>query len=538
MRVIPIAVLIVVVPFEAFLCAQATPPGGTVEGTVLNGVTGAGIGDAYIEVSANRFASGYHTTSDVAGHFRDHRPSFGKLSHRCKEGGFRPCTPDGSFFLKSELHVSSGGDPVKAELKLTPFGTLSGRVLDPDGKPVAGVRVSVYQLMMANTPVTDVAGRFAIENMSPGAYTLVARPPQSAQPQKTSDGLRPAMVTTYYPSVVDLSLAQQIVFRGEGDADYEIRMQTAPVHRVRGFVLDEQGKPSPGAELELFRISDSSPYAKGVWNGSAGSALFTLDMRPRVSGREAAVVSGKDGRFEFLAVSSGEWIINAAEDPTHGTQPDGRISSHATTNALVTQSDVDDLPIHLIAPFKLDPLVLWQEPANQQSSNPRPRTAPVFLMHTDSNELIEVTGRMYLFPDVYKVVAEPGFSAQAFLGESEVTGQPFSLAASGPALRVLVKTRSGIVRGTVQKGNGATIVLMPNRPEPGAVGQTIACGSGGSFELNEVSPGDYYIAAFDRTEGRSPSATTLGLVSLRGTKIKVEEGLVVNVMIAVISIPQ
>jgi hypothetical protein len=144
------------------------------------------------------------------------------------------------------LHVAIGGDPVKAELKLTPLGTMFGCVLDPDGKPAAGVKVSVYQWLMVEAPVTDEEGRFAFKNVAPGSYTLVARPPPSAQIDDASDGTRTAMVTTYYPSVTDRSLAQQIVFSGDGNpGDYEIRMQTTPVRRVRGIVLNEEGKPSP-----------------------------------------------------------------------------------------------------------------------------------------------------------------------------------------------------------------------------------------------------------------------------------------------------
>src|SRR5256885_10049918 len=62
-------------------------------------------------------------------------------------------------------------------------------------------------------------------------FLMIRRPPRSTLfPYTTlfrSNGTRTAMITTYYPSVADRSLAQQIVFRGDGDlGDYEIRMQT------------------------------------------------------------------------------------------------------------------------------------------------------------------------------------------------------------------------------------------------------------------------------------------------------------------------
>jgi hypothetical protein len=77
---------------------------------------------------------------------------------------------------------------------------------------------------------------------------------------------------------------------------------------------------------------------------------------------------------------------------------------------------------------------------------------------------------------------------------------------------VVLKTWSGNVRGTVEKSAGATVVLIPQRVEGVALGQSVVCGASGSFELNEVSPGAYYIAAFDHVDPLSLSAAMLSLV--------------------------
>ena len=63
-----------------------------------------------------------------------------------------------------------------------------------------------------------------------------------------------------------------------------------------------------------------------------------------------------------------------------------------------------------------------------------------------------------------------------------------------------------LILDEVEKGDGATVVLIPQRVEGVSLGQTVVCGAGGSFELSEVSPGDYYIAAFDHMDGLTPSA--------------------------------
>jgi len=242
MRITVLAVLIAVTSV-----AQDAPPGGVVEGTVINTATGAGIAGASVVLSGNPPAR-YQATSDIAGRFRITGVPPGNYHTTVEKDGFWPPSVDLSSFLNAGLHVASGGDPVKVEFKLAPFNTLRGRVIGPDGKPAKGVEVRLNPNIMANEVLTDDEGRFALENTRPGSYTLIAKPPDSAKPQQASDGTRIEMVTTYYPSAADQALAQQIVLSGQPDlGGYEIRMQSAPVYRVRGIVLNEDDKPSSGA---------------------------------------------------------------------------------------------------------------------------------------------------------------------------------------------------------------------------------------------------------------------------------------------------
>jgi hypothetical protein len=98
MKGILVAILISAGCSQAFLAAQNAPASGAVEGTVVNSVTGAGIGGAYVELSVNRFTAGYHTTTDVAGHFRITGMPPGSYLIGARMDGFGSSTSDSSFF--------------------------------------------------------------------------------------------------------------------------------------------------------------------------------------------------------------------------------------------------------------------------------------------------------------------------------------------------------------------------------------------------------------------------------------------------------
>ena len=162
----------------------------------------------------------------------------------------------------------------------------------------------------------------------------------------------------HYPSAADRFLAQPIVFRGQGDfgGDYEIRMQTAPVHRVRGIVLDEEGKQSPGAELTLLPIPEGTPAPVALLRLAGGPSFFALGMRNAPTGLpEATAVARKDGHFEFPTLRSGDGRINVASHPTRD------VSLRGTADALVGRGDVDDLQVRVARPFNLTGTVEWKD---------------------------------------------------------------------------------------------------------------------------------------------------------------------------------
>jgi hypothetical protein len=525
--------------FAGVLVAQNAPPGGTVEGTVTNTVTGVGISGASVTLLPAR--SGYQATSDALGHFKIAGVPLGTYRVTASKDGFASPPPEHTDFtpgIMPTIRVASANEPARVDLKLTQYNSIFGRVLDPEGKPAAGVEVRLNPNIFGEV-TTDNEGRFSLENIRPGTYTLIASPSSNAKPEVAADGSKTAMVTTYYPSVTEPSLAQPIAFRGEADlTGYEIRMQTAPVHRVRGIVFDEDGKPAAAAVVTLYPEPEGTPEPIGA-TMPVGGSTFSIGMRRAPFGTgEATAITKEDGKFEFPAAREGSWRLNAMSD----SQP-----SRGSAHAVVGRSDLDDVEIRFAKPFRITAAIEWKDADARQLFTPQNMRPVVTLVNADTNEIaasgyLQPDGRLNftnLLPGRYNAFAAPGLAAQIFLGEGEVTGQAFTLTNGGPNLRVALKRSAGSVRGTVEKGEGATVILIPQRIDGVVFGQSVTCGPGGSFQLNEVSPADYYIAAFDRMAGfQPPSAALLSLMPSRGTSVRVEEHATANVTLSVNAAPR
>src|SRR5690242_464440 len=154
-----------------FVAAQDT---ATVEGLVINKVTGAGIGDATVRFRASR-ANHYETRTDETGAFRIAGVKPGDYDAGVEKSGYFPV--DAAAFLvfpgdRRQYHVDPTGAPLRLRLELNPPAVLKGRVIGTDGNPA---RASV-ELGKGRNVSTDKEGFFIFENLSPGPYALLARP--------------------------------------------------------------------------------------------------------------------------------------------------------------------------------------------------------------------------------------------------------------------------------------------------------------------------------------------------------------------------
>jgi hypothetical protein len=109
------------------------------------------------------------------------------------------------------------------------------------------------------------------------------------------------------------------------------------------------------------------------------------------------------------------------------------------------------------------------------------------------------------------------------LGGRDVIGQEVELKAGTPPVRIVYKANAGAVRGTVENGEGATVILWPQASLSADWVRALRCGAAGAFEIGGITPGEYYAVAVDRVDPQT-ILQQLARNALKPVSVRVEEG--------------
>ena len=202
--------------------------GTTVEGRIADNASHVGVPGVTVTLWTQKGDLRYSATSDSSGSFHISDVQSGEYRSRYEKPGFLQL--ELPRFGEPMLRVGYGGS-ARVDVELTHFSTLSGRVLDPDGAPLAKAKVEIGPYTDAET---DNDGRFTLTDLRPGTYTMRATVPAGSD-SSLQRGPRSAIVPTYFPSATDQADAERIVLRGgAGLTGYDIRLRASPVFACAG----------------------------------------------------------------------------------------------------------------------------------------------------------------------------------------------------------------------------------------------------------------------------------------------------------------
>jgi hypothetical protein len=459
-----------------FLCTTCAAA-QTVQGTVVNASTGNGIPGVKVDLIWSGEPA-YAATTDERGRFLFEHVQAGAYTTEYSADGYEWVGP---FQRPPEprLYRAAAGNTVEIVAHLMPMGRLSGRVVDPTGKPVPKAVVEVAGPGIQMNFPADAEGRFDFHKLAfPGAYTVSAIPPADFHPpaREPDDDRALAWTRTWYPGVTDADGAGRIVLSVGGSFDnLELKLRAAPAHVVRGRLVNPDGRPSPKVDVSL-----GGP--KGLWKTR----------------------SADDGSFEFAAVVDGDWRLSAEAQASFLNA-----KLRANLPIAVAGRDREGVKLQLEAPIPVRIRYIAETPRD----TPAPKFAPRPVMLTGSGGFLgqRVLARSNpdgtfqsdaVYPGTYEIggLDPSGYYLDSIrLGETPAAGRIVDLSA-GAVVTLIYKADGGAVRGKAENCAGGGVLLAPQ--DPAARGEfdirRAECGETGRYEFASVRPGAYYIVVVPR----------------------------------------
>lgn len=471
-----------------FVPLLAAQDGALVEGIAFNRATGARVPGVTIKLSSVTAASNvlYASKSDGGGNFRiedvkagDYLPSF------AVPDGF--ATPAFWESPSKAFHIGENSRRVKLEIPLRPLMTLRVRVVDGEGRPVPNVRVECFVATGGGGTIgnTDSDGRSFLTGLLAGAYKLRARPvlpdtPLSQRskvltvlPTKPPEGEHWAWAPTYFPNAAELAGAETVdVHEGADPPEYEIRLRSAPVYRLRGVVSDEANKPVPGASVSL-----ESEIGWGPAEASADSAA--------------------DGSFEFPSIRAGDWQVV-------GRTKRGETALRGFTQLVMPQRDLAGISVQVAPPFVVDVAFEGLPIGGRRPSLSLIPTAGPYEQHATASPRPDGTMRFEeVYAGRYRLAqwgALSGYYVKSIiLGLEDVTGKAVNLRPQSPLVKLIYASNAARAWGSVENGAGIKVVLVDASEEEYIPGQDVnvaVCDEQGRFAIEDLRPGTYHAFAF------------------------------------------
>jgi protocatechuate 3,4-dioxygenase beta subunit len=187
-----------------------------------------------------------------------------------------------------------------------PTSSITGKVLDTRGNPVAGMRVTLGSdegglagadgligMIAANglsQARTNEQGEFTMKSVAAGTYRLTAGSRVGGRPRRAREG---------EPQYGEGSLADILVDGASTVADLVITVPLAG--KITGLVVDGSNVPVPNAEIAFSAEEQSSSRKKG-------NPLLDL------LGSQQPVRTGEDGRFEIDGLTPGTYSLRVESE--------------------------------------------------------------------------------------------------------------------------------------------------------------------------------------------------------------------------------
>lgn len=497
--------------------AQTDSKPGSISGTVRDARTGTPMAEAQVFVNGMARRDG-PVQSDAQGRYtvRDLKPGDYSLSAIAPQSGARGPRP----YASRPVTLAAGQELTSIDFRLESFGKISGKVVDDNGEPVAGVSVflvareyslGVLRYVFAASANTDDRGVYSLASVPPGrAYLLYAwkitrqLKPVSDAPAEVRLRKR-ATEPTFYPSSDSIEGAAPVTLRpGETREGVDIQMLRSPSYCIDGEA------PSIGGENMQFMIGPARPTS-GM---SGDGGLFMMPPSGQV---------GSDRKLRLCDLSPGDYQLTLTEF-SHG--PGGAPPYFGSAEFTIKDQDVHKLAVNPRIPVKVPGEVVWDgtAPAAPVKSKLNFWLQPLTraMMGEETNAQSSIPGE-FSFPglmvDGYRVTLF-GMPRDLYVKDVTYGGatilhrplQPGSGVGEGH-LRVVLGRDGGFLKANVADKDGnpvsdCFVILMPaDALSEAALADEMIVGQpdqSGTYSPGALAPGKYYALVSLRPVNKSP----------------------------------
>jgi protocatechuate 3,4-dioxygenase beta subunit len=466
---------------------------GSVDGTVTNSVTGEPVKKAAIILDQAR--AGMNATvgvprtaiSDARGrfHFDGVEPGSYRISAQHdafipKRGWWQPSPP---LTVAEEQHVQD------VTIQLVPMGVVSGHVLDEDGDPIVGARVTILQysygprrkrLGAVGQVESNDLGEFEALDLAPGRYYFQVAVPQPRNiPRHTRWAhAEEAYPATFYPNAREIGQATATdVAPGAHLNNIDFRLRKMPAYHIRGTVVGiVSGPGAPGlvvVESPEVKFQTNTGQATPQRDGS-------FDVQGVVSGSyEVSYRSLAPGSYSSRSVGVADADVNAVV-----------LAREAEVSVSGTVTVEDPQPKALKMRINLSPIDAFGGQTCEVGPDGRFRSADV------QPQIWEL--------DIQNVPAGKYVKSIRF-GDREIRNGEIDLSGGASAsLNIVLGSDGGEVDGNVQTASGqpaaATEITLAPAEEYGGRADLLKRASTdafGNFHLKDVAPGEYQVFAWE-----------------------------------------
>jgi hypothetical protein len=501
---------------------------GEITGTVVT-ASGQPVGGALLGISGNK--SLRMVLSDPRGRFDAGRFKDGEYTIEIGKSGY--LTPEfrgpATSGTARVVHLRPGARVHEIEVVLARGGAIVGAITDGAGEPFQGVLVRAMRLRQVDgrtvaapggwPRLTDDRGRYRIFGLPPGSYLIVTSldATEPTLDRRSVVGFAPV----YYPATARIESAQTVQVEFESAiTGVDLAFAASATARVTGKALNAAGDPLPG------RVALAVSTRSGV-----------VAPEPRFARIE------RDGSFELTDVPPGDYVLQALGERAPGVAPEFgseyitvaehnappltiRTAPGATLEGRFSSESRTAMPMRAQA--------LHAAPLDSDRSPPDGRGPEGLAVHDD--------GRFYLTglfgPMRLTYPAPAGWYLKSItIGGVDATDQSFDFGFGDQVFsdaEIVLSNTGASIDGTVSDvadrrgAEFAVVAFSVNRANWFADSRHIRWATArpdGSFEVRDLPPGDYFVAALDaQPPGDWQAADGLDVLVQRASRVTVREG--------------